>query len=217
MVHGAFRPSDDASELPLNVPINLALAAALDAVAPLATAVGEHGPAEEARTLAAEIRAGVAADGTIRQGSETVWLYEIDGLGGRLRMDDANVPSLLSLPYLGACDVADPTYVATRDWILSAVNPWWFEGRLGDGIGSPHTGARRIWPIAVAMRGLTSTSDEERLTAARLLGASHAGTYLAHESFDPDDPTRFTRPWFAWANSLVGEFLEAAALDGLLS
>jgi hypothetical protein len=216
MVHGAFRPSDDASELPLNVPINLALAAALDAVAPLAAAVGDHGQAAEARALAAEIRAGVARDGTIRQGLATGWLYEVDGLGGQVRMDDANVPSLLSLPYLGACDVADPTYVATRGWILSSANPWWFEGRLGDGIGSPHTGPRRIWPIAVAMRGLTAASGEERVTAARLLGASHAGTYLAHESFDPDDPARFTRPWFAWANSLVGEFLERAALDGLL-
>jgi hypothetical protein len=216
MVHGAFRPSDDASDLPLNVPINLALAAALDAVAPLAAAIGDHEAAKEARALAAEIRAGVARDGSVRQGSASVWLYEVDGLGGQVRMDDANVPSLLSLPYLGACDVADPTYVATRRWVLSAANPWWFQGGLGDGIGSPHTGPRRIWPIAVAMRGLTATSDSERVAAARLLGASHAGTYLAHESFDPDDPTRFTRSWFAWANSLVGEFLERAALDGLL-
>ncbi len=216
MVHGAFRPSDDASELPLNVPINLAVAAALDEVAPLAAAVGADDQAREARVLAAEIRAGVARDGTIRHGSDTVWLYEVDGLGGHVQMDDANVPSLLSLPYLGACDVADPTYVATRRWVLSSANPWWFEGRLGDGIGSPHTGPRRIWPIAVAIRGLTATADAERLAAARLLGASHAGTYLAHESFDPDDPSRFSRPWFAWANSLVGEFLERAALDGLL-
>jgi meiotically up-regulated gene 157 (Mug157) protein len=217
MVHGAFRPSDDASDLPLSVPINLALAAALDQVAPVVAAVGDHERASDARALAAEIRAGVARDGSVREGSRTIWAYEVDGLGGRLRMDDGNVPSLLSLPYLGACDVADPTYVATRSWVLSSANPWWFEGRLGDGVGSPHTGPQRIWPIAVAMRGLTATSDGERATAARLLGASHAGTYLAHESFDPDEPTRFTRPWFAWANSLVGEFLERAALDGLLA
>ena len=201
MVHGAFRPSDDASELPLNVPINLALAAALEAVARVAAAVGDHDRASDARSIAAGIRDGVARDGTVRQGSGTAWAYEVDALGGRLRMDDANVPSLLSLPYLGACDRTDPTWVATRGWILSSANPWWFEGRLGDGIGSPHTGPQRIWPIAVAMRGLTAASDAERVTAARLLGASHAGTYLAHESFDPDDPARFTRPWFAWANS----------------
>jgi uncharacterized protein len=126
------------------------------------------------------------------------------------------VPSLLSLPYLGACQGADPTYVATRRWVLSPADPWMFGGRVGDGIGSRHTGPGRIWPIAVAIRGLTATSVEERLAAVRLLGSSHAGTFLAHESFDPDDPSQFTRPWFAWANSLVGELLERAAWDGLL-
>jgi uncharacterized protein len=216
MVHGAFRPSDDASDLPFNVPVNLALAAALDAVAPLAAAVGDPLEATDARALAAEIRAAVGRDGTVRQGTETVWAYEIDGLGGRVLMDDANAPSLLSLPYFGACDVADPTYVATRRWVLSPANPWRFEGRVGEGVGSPHTGPRRVWPIAVAIRGLTATTTEERLAAVRLLGASHAGTYLAHESFDVDDPAQYTRPWFAWADSLVGELLERAALDGLL-
>lgn len=217
MVHGAFRPSDDASDLPLNVPINLALAAALEAVAPLAADVGDPGRASEARALASEIRAGVARDGTLRQGSVTIWAYEVDGLGGRVLMDDANAPSLLALPYFGACDVADPTYVTTRRWVLSSANPWMFRGRVGEGVGSPHTGPGRIWPIAVAMRGLTATSDDERLAAIRLLGASHGGTYLAHESVDPDDPTQYSRPWFAWANSVVGELLEQAALDGLLA
>ncbi len=217
MVHGAFRPSDDASDLPLNVPINLALAAALDAVAPLAAELGDQVRATEVRVLADDIRTGVMRDGTIRQGSVTIWAYEVDGLGGRVLMDDANAPSLLALPYFGACDPADPTYVATRRWVLSSANPWMFRGRVGEGVGSPHTGPGRIWPIAVAMRGLTATSAEERLAAIRLLGASHGGTYLAHESFDPDDPTQYSRPWFAWANSVVGELLERAALDGLLA
>ncbi len=217
MVHGFFRPSDDASALPLNVPVNLALAAALEALGPLLDALDETAEAAAARDLVGQIRAGVARDGVIRLDDRAIWAYEIDGIGGRLLMDDANAPSLLSLPYLDACDPADPIYVSTRAWILSAANPWRFEGRLGEGIGSPHTGPRRVWPIAVAIRGLTATSDAERLTAIRLLGASHAGTYLAHESFDVDDPSRFSRSWFAWANSLVGELLERAALDGLLA
>jgi uncharacterized protein len=217
MVHGAFRPSDDASALPLNVPINLALAAALDGVAPLAAAVGEEGLGVRAHDLASEIHDGVARDGIVREGDVTMWAYEIDGLGGRVLMDDANTPSLLSLPYFGACADTDPVYVATRRWILSPDNPWWFSGQVGQGVGSPHTGPRRIWPIAIAMRGLTASSDVERLAAVRLLAASHAGTFLAHESFDVDDPSRFTRAWFAWANSLVGELLERAALEGLLA
>ena len=216
MVHGAFRPSDDASDLPLNVPINLSLAAALDAVADVAAAVDDPN-ARVARALAGEIRTAVGRDGSVRQGGSTIWAYEVDGLGGRVLMDDANAPSLLALPYFGACETDDPTYVATRRWVLSPANPWLVRGRLGDGIGSPHTGPGRIWPIAVAMCGLTATSTEERLDAIRLLGASHAGTYLAHESFDPDDPTQFSRPWFAWANAVVGELLERAALDGILS
>ena len=216
MVHGAFRPSDDACELPLNVPVNLALAAALEQVAPVAEAVDAAEFALEARSLAADIRAGVARDGS-GEGADAVWAYEVDGRGRRVRMDDANAPSLLALPYLGACRADDPRYLATRHWVLSAQNPWWFSGRAAEGVGSPHTGPGRIWPIALAMRGLTASSAAERLDCVRLLANTHAGTYLAHESFVADDPSTFTRPWFAWANSLVGEFLERTALEGLLA
>ena len=211
MVHGAFRPSDDACSLPLNVPVNLALAAALEDVASIAGDLSA-----EALAIASEIRAGVLGDGLIGGGPDSVWAYEIDGLGGAIRMDDANAPSLLSLPYLGACRVDEPRYVATRRWVLSANNPWWFAGTAAEGVGSPHTGPSRIWPIALAIRGLTATTAAERLASIRMLGATHAGTFLAHESVAPNDPTNFSRPWFAWANSLVGELLEKAALEGLL-
>jgi hypothetical protein len=107
--------------------------------------------------------------------------------------------------------------MATRRWILSPANPWRFAGAAGDGIGSPHTGPGRIWPIAIAIRGLTATTAGERLEAVRVLGRTHAGTFLAHESFDVDDPGRFSRSWFAWANALVGELREKAALEGVLA
>jgi meiotically up-regulated gene 157 (Mug157) protein len=217
MVHGAFRPSDDRCELPLSIPVNLDLAAALEAVAPLAAEAGARAAADDARSLAATIRAAVARDGVVGVGPDRVWAYEIDGRGSRVRMDDANAPSLLSLPHLGACRPADPLYLATRRWVVSPANPWWFAGAAGDGVGSPHTGLRRIWPIAIAVRGLTAVEPAERLAAVRLLGATHAGTFLAHESFDVDAPERFSRPWFAWANALVGELLERAALEGLLA
>ncbi len=212
MVHGAFRPSDDACVLPLNVPVNLALAAALEQMAPVAEAIGALDSAAEARAIAADIRAGVGRDGIV----DGIWAYEIDGLGGALRMDDANAPSLLALPYLGGCAASDPLYLATRRWILSGDNPWFFAGGAATGVGSPHTGPRKVWPIALALQGLTASFDEERLACVTMLAATHAGTYLAHESFDPDDPRNFTRPWFAWANTLVGEFIERCALAGLL-
>ena len=213
MVHGAFRPSDDACVLPLNVPVNLALAAALVEVASVAEVVGAAGSAAEARVTAAEIRSAAARDGIIGES----WAYEIDGLGRALLMDDANAPSLLALPYLGGCATDDPRYLATRRWILSAANPWYFTGRVARGVGSPHTGPRRVWPIALALQGLTAASDAERLDCIKMLGATHAGTYLAHESFDPDLPATFSRPWFAWANTLVGEFIERCALKGLVA
>lgn len=212
MVHGAFRPSDDASMLPLNVPVNLALAASLEQVAAVAIAVGSEASAVEARAIAAAIRAGVAKDGIV----DGRWAYEIDGLGGAVMMDDANAPSLLALPYLDACAPNDPLYLATRLWVLSPDNPWWFAGKHAQGVGSPHTGPHRVWPIALAVQGLTASSTAERIACIRMLASTHAGTYLAHESFDPDDPTVFSRPWFAWANTLVGEFIERCALDGLL-
>jgi len=212
MVHGAFRPSDDACTLPFNVPVNLALAAALEQVASVARAANAPDLAAVAQKLAAEIRAGAERDSVV----DGRWAYEIDGLGGCLMMDDANAPSLLALPYLGGCKPDDPRYAATRRWILSADNPWWFAGKIAKGVGSPHTGPRKVWPIALAIQGFTSTDSAERLELIRMLAATHTGTYLAHESFDPDDPKVFTRSWFAWANTLVGELIEMAALDGLL-
>ena len=177
MVHGAFRPSDDASLLPLNVPVNLALAASLDAVAAVAAAAGTPASVSEAAAVASDIRRGVELDGRVRHGRETIWAYEVDGLGGRILMDDANAPSLLSLPYFGACGAADPVYLATRGWVLSPENPWWFDGPAGEGVGSPHTGPGRIWPIAIAMRGLhgpgrsraTRSDPAPRRHARRLL------------------------------------------------
>ncbi|HET9614987.1 MAG TPA: glycoside hydrolase family 125 protein, partial [Candidatus Limnocylindrales bacterium] len=145
MVHGAFRPSDDAMALPLNVPVNLALAAALDAVAPLAAELREEHAASEARRLAGDLRGGVQRDGRVDVDGSTIYAYVVDGDGGRVLMDDANAPSLLALPVFGACDPDDPIYLATRRWTLSPANPWWFRGRAGEGIGSPHTGPRRVW------------------------------------------------------------------------
>ena len=39
-----------------------------------------------------------------------------------------------------------------------------------------------------------------------------ADTLLMHEGVHKDDPFTFTRPWFAWANSIFSEFVEKLAL-----
>jgi meiotically up-regulated gene 157 (Mug157) protein len=122
-------------------------------------------------------------------------------------MDDANVPSLLSLPYLGCCRTDDPMYRATRAFVLGASNPYFFEGRAGEGIGGPHVGLDMVWPLGIIMRALTSEVDEEIAFCLRMLAATHAGTGFMHESFHRDDPANFTRAWFAWANTLFGELI----------
>jgi meiotically up-regulated gene 157 (Mug157) protein len=209
MVHGAFRPSDDRCELPLSVPINLALAAALEAVAPLAASVDASASATDARALAAEIRAAVDRDGVVDEDGAPRWAYEIDGRGGRVLMDDANAPSLLSLPYLGYCAPDDPIYLNTRRWILSDENPYFYRGAAAAGIGSPHTPPRYVWPIALAVQGLTSLDRAEQTHILETLERTDAGAFLMHEGFHADDPTQFTRPWFAWANAMFSEFVLA--------
>jgi meiotically up-regulated gene 157 (Mug157) protein len=122
-------------------------------------------------------------------------------------MDDANVPSLLGLPYLGAVETSDPIYQRTRRFVLSANNPFFFSGKAAEGIGGPHAGLNMIWPLSIIMRGLTSTDGAEIKFCLNTLQNAHAGTGFMHESFDKDDATRFTRKWFAWANTLFGELV----------
>jgi uncharacterized protein len=103
-------------------------------------------------------------------------------------MDDANVPSLLSLPYLGCCAVNDPVYRRTRAFILSDHNPYFFRGRVAEGIGGPHVGLNMIWPLGIIVRALTSTDEKENLNCLRVLKNTHAGTGFMHEAFDKDNP-----------------------------
>lgn len=63
------------------------------------------------------------------------------------------------------------------------------------------------WPLALIIRGLTTTNEEEIRTCLKMLQTSHANTGFMHESIDVNNPAHFTRSWFAWANSLFGEFI----------
>ena len=122
-------------------------------------------------------------------------------------MDDANVPSLLSLPYLGCCAKDDPLYLATRSFVLSEHNPYFFQGRAGEGVGGPHAGMDRIWHLGLIMQALTSREDSEVVGVLETLKRTHAGTGFMHESFHKDDASDYTRSWFAWANTLFGELI----------
>jgi meiotically up-regulated gene 157 (Mug157) protein len=209
LIHSGFRPSDDACIFPFLVPANLFAVAALGQLREIVTtAVPDPELARECADLASEVSRALESHAKADHPKHgRVWAYEVDGFGNRLFMDDANVPSLLSLPYLGACSAADPVYRATRALVLSEDNPYYFRGQAGEGVGGPHVGLGMIWPLAVTMRALTSDDDAEILDCLRTLKRTHAGTGFMHESFDKDDPTKFTRKWFAWANTLLGELI----------
>jgi meiotically up-regulated gene 157 (Mug157) protein len=209
LIVSLFRPSDDAAIFPFLIPANMYAVVMLGRLASLHEALGSPASlANECRDLAGEVSAalrGYALLSHPRHGS--IYGYEVDGFGNCLFMDDANVPSLLSLPYLGWCAKNDPAYRRTRSFVLGPDNPWFHEGSAAHGIGSPHTPGKRIWPISIIMRGLTTDSELEIAQCLRTLARTDAGTGFMHEAFDADRPADFSRPWFAWANSLFGEFM----------
>jgi meiotically up-regulated gene 157 (Mug157) protein len=131
----------------------------------------------------------------------------VDGYGNQLFMDDANIPGLLSLPYLGCCTATDTVCQRTRQRVLSDDNPYFFKGSAANGIGGPHEGLNMIWPMALIAQAMTSNDEAEIRQCLRWLKTTHAGTGFVHESFEKDDPAKFTRAWFAWANTLFGELI----------
>lgn len=201
LIRSAFRPSDDACTLPFHVPSNFMLHGALGELIALAEALGLTALARDAGRLRLDI--GAALDAL-----PVPWPYELDGFGSVLMMDDANVPSLLSLPWLGVTSRHDPRWRATRERILTPEsNPYFVRGSAAAGIGSPHTSRRAIWPLALIMQALVSDNDDEITHCLQRLLASAAESGLMHESFDADTPLRHTRPWFARANAMFAELI----------
>lgn len=214
MTWSGFRPSDDACEYGFNVPANLLAVSALRQLSDLLDGMDkEH--ALRAANLAQEIHVAVLEHGIMSQcGELDVLCYETDGLGNHLFMDDANMPSLLSLPLLTSMGLQDPLYLRTRNLVLSEANPYFYAGKAASGVGSPHTWPGYVWPISMAVEALTSGSSAHQREVCELLACTTAGTGMMHESFDADDPSRFTRPWFSWADSMFCLLaLEAAGIS----
>jgi uncharacterized protein len=209
MTWSGFRPSDDACVYGYLVPANMFAVVALGHAAQMARGpYADAALAERALSLRAQIDAGLRRHAIVEHPAHgRIWAYEVDGLGNALCMDDANVPSLLSAPYLGYCAPDDPLYLATRRFILCRDNPYWFSGAHAAGVGSPHTRRGNVWPISLVMQALTATDPAEGDRLLETLLATDAGTEVMHESFDADEPARFTRSWFAWANSLFAEWV----------
>ena len=211
LIASGFRPSDDACIFPFLVPANLFAVTSLRQLAEMAGAVGQDSAlAQDASALALEVESALGQHAVAETPEGTIWAYEVDGFGSKVLMDDANVPSLLALPYL----LSSPDrsrYARTRAFVWSERNPWFFRGTAGEGIGGPHEGAGMIWPMSQTIYALTSDSSAEIRNALRMLKLGSAGTGFIHESYSRNDATKFTRTWFAWANTLFGELVARLA------
>jgi hypothetical protein len=211
LIASGFRPSDDACIFPFLVPSNLFAVTSLRQLAEMAHAIlHDDMLANDAGALAGEVEQALRQHAIVTTPVGTIWAYEVDGFGGQLLMDDANVPSLLGLPYLESSPDA-ALYARTRAFCWSERNPWFFRGSAGEGIGGPHEGKDMIWPMSQIIYALTSNDADEIRHALVMLKGSAEGFGFMHESYYKDDPKRFTRAWFAWANTLFGELVGTLA------
>jgi meiotically up-regulated gene 157 (Mug157) protein len=209
LICSMFRPSDDATIYPFLIPSNFFAVVSLKQLAQMLNSVYHDSVlANEAMALAKEIEEALYQHAvTTHPQFGKIYAYEINGFGSYNLMDDANVPSLLSLPYLDAVNKNDEIYQNTRKLVLSTYNPFFFKGKAAEGIGGPHAGIDMIWPLSMIMRGLTSNNNEEIRNSIKMLVQTHAGTGFMHEAFHKDNAAKYTRKWFAWANTLFGELL----------
>nr|WP_229717199.1 glycoside hydrolase family 125 protein [Paenibacillus aceti] len=209
MTWSGFRPSDDACDYGYLIPSNMFAVVVLGYLQEIAKEVlRDEDLYSRAYQLAAEIDNGIQQYGIVEHPEfGRIYVYETDGLGNYNLMDDANVPSLLSIPYLGYRGTNDAVYQNTRRFILSRNNPYYYTGSAAAGIGSPHTPRGYIWHIALAMQGLTDDRVEEKERLLKVISETDAGTGLMHESFNADHPEDYTRPWFSWANMMFCELL----------
>jgi meiotically up-regulated gene 157 (Mug157) protein len=212
LIASAFRPSDDACILPFLVPANLFAITSLRQLATMSnTILRDAKMANEALDLATEVEAALQQHAIMTTATGTIWAYEIDGYGSAILMDDANAPSLLSLPYLDSSpDVG--LYARTRSFVWSEQNPWFFRGGAGEGIGGPHVGRDSIWPMSQIIYALTSDSSTQIRTMIQTLKSCASATGFVHESYNRNNSELFTRAWFAWANTLFGELVAKTAI-----
>ncbi|MCX2485591.1 glycoside hydrolase family 125 protein [Pedobacter sp. MR2016-24] len=209
LICSAFRPSDDATIYSFLVPSNFFAVISLRQAAELFRLIkADSKVADELEELAMEVRQALQKHAIIDHPVHgKIYAYEVNGMGSYNLMDDANIPGLLALPYLGAVSMTDPVYLNTRKMIHSDDNPFYYKGKAAEGIGGPHIGKDMIWPLSIIARALTSTDDDEIKMCIDVLRKTHADTGFIHESFHKDNPKQFTRAWFPWGNTIFGELL----------
>lgn len=209
LICSMFRPSDDATVYSYLIPSNFFAVTSLKQASEMAKTISKDNKlAADLAALANEVEIALKKYAiTTHPSFGKIYAFEVNGFGSYNLMDDANVPSLLAMPYLGGVAASDPLYKNTRNYVWSAENPFFFKGKEAEGIGGPHVGLDMVWPMSIIMKALTSNDDKEIKWSIDTLRKTHGGTGFMHESFHKDDPKKFTREWFAWANTLFGELL----------
>ncbi len=218
MTRSAFRPSDDdcvygyltASEMFATVVLGYAAEM-------LRSVCGNESLASECDALRNEIDDGIRNYCIVEHEKYgRIYACETDGMGRYSMIDDANVPSLLSIPYIGYSAADDEIYLNTRRFLLSADNPYYYCGKYARGIGSPHTPHNYVWHMSLAMQGLTSNDDVEKREMLDMIVSTDAGKRHLHEGFDVDNPCNYTREWFTWPEALFAEFVEKCIDGGII-
>ncbi len=208
LICSMFRPSDNSTVFPFLVPSNFFAVVSLRQAAQMLDQIHHDAAAAQYRAMADEVEQALHHHATVNHPRfGRLYAYEVDAFGNFYCINDGNVPSLLSLPYIGAVKPDDKLYLNTRRLVLSEGNPYYCKGRAAQGPGGPHVGMEMIWPLGLIVQGLTSTNDQEVRHCLVTLQKTHAGTGFMHEAFHKDDPKRFTRSWFAWANTIFGELV----------
>jgi meiotically up-regulated gene 157 (Mug157) protein len=209
LIASMFRPSDDATMLPFLIPSNIFAVISLRQLSSIYLKLLRRKDfGIECEGFANEVDQAIQKYAvSSHEDFGEIYAYEVDGFGNKVFMDDANVPSLMSLSYLGAHKPEDEIYKNTRKFLLSEHNPYYLKGTAAEGQASPHTGKEKIWPMGIILRAITSTDEAEIVKCLQMLKNTHADTGFMHEAFHKDDPKDFNRSWFAWANTLFGELI----------
>lgn len=218
MTWSGFRPSDDECRYGYLTASEMFAVVVLGYAAEMLRAVcGDEALAAECDELREQIDAGIREYCVVdNEKYGRIYACETDGNGNYSMIDDANVPSLLSIPYIGYAPADDVIYQNTRRFLLSADNPFYYSGKYARGVGSPHTPPNYVWHISLAMQGLTSVSDNEKRELLETIVSTDAGTRHLHEGFNVDDPDEYTRPWFTWPEALFAEFVEKCVDEGVI-
>lgn len=209
LIVSSFRPSDDASIYSFLIPANFFAVTSLRQAAEMLRVIHKNNSlAGELISLATEVEAALKKHAVFTHSKYgKIYAFEVNGFESYNLMDDANVPSLLAMPYLKGVSASDPIYQNTRKFVWSKDNPHFYKGSAAEGIGGPHIGQDMVWPMSIIMKALTTKNDAEIKWCIDTLRKTHGDTGFMHESFHKDNPKKFTRSWFAWTNTLFGELL----------